>query len=203
MFDVRKFRLHSTLRRRRDLGLAAPRRALRPVRCAKVSQSITIDSPWAACAGECSVCTSNWTVPPGGVTLVRLLHEHRIKAPPTASTTSHDPPRDTLNDDDEFTTPSPRTFALRLAAATRADLRRVARCELPSLANSHARVRGRVLFSWPSDRVRTGAPSRDNSTRKKKVQVDSQSSFFPLMQAIVRLFSTGPRVYRLDRGKGT
>ena len=63
---------------------------------------------------------------------------------------SHDPPRDTLNDECRepcpvwFATPSPRTFALRPAAAARADLRRVARCELPSLANSHARVRGRV-----------------------------------------------------------
>ena len=40
-----------------------------------------------------------------------FLHEHRIKAPPTASTTSHDPPKDTLNDGFWFATPSPRTFA--------------------------------------------------------------------------------------------
>jgi len=54
----------------------------------------------------------------GWMGLVKLLPRLVVKLPR---------PRDTLNDDDEFTTPSPRTFALRPAAAAREDLRRAAR----------------------------------------------------------------------------
>ena len=85
-------------------------------------------------------------------------------------TTSHDPPRDTLNDEGTLLffclshrstkrlfffyfvlvhdAESTHRTCTPMSPPRRApeDLRRVARCELPSLANSHARVRGRVTF---------------------------------------------------------
>ena len=94
---------------------------------------------------------------------------------------SHDPPRDTLNDECRepcpvwFATPSPRTFALRLPAAARADLRRVARVSYQvwrthmraCVAESHfvRYVRGRVSPGAPAPRL------LDNSARKKKAHV--------------------------------
>ena len=86
------------------------------------------------------------------------------------STTSHDPPRDNLNDEGTLLffclshrstkrlflfyfvlvhdAESTHRTCTPMSPPRRApeDLRRVARCELPSLANSHARVRGRVTF---------------------------------------------------------
>ena len=102
----------------------------------------------------------------GWMGLVKLLPRLVVKRPR---------PRDTLNDDDEFTTPSPRTFALRLAAAARADLRRVARVSYQvwrthmraCVAESHfvRYVRGRVSPGAPAPRL------LDNSARNKKAHV--------------------------------
>ena len=122
----------------------------------------------------------------GWMGLVKLLPRLVVKRPR---------PRDTLNDDDEFTTPSPRTFALRPAAAARADLRRVARVSY-QVWRTHMRAcvaeynfRGRV------GRVRTGAPSRDDPARKKKVHVfvpwiPSDRFFLCFLAAFSRRFSS-------------
>ena len=122
-----------------------------------MSQSVMYRPTLGACAGECSVCTSNWTVPPGGVTLVRLLHEHRIKAPPTASTTSHDPPRDTLNDDDGS--------RRRVRAPSRYDQppRRARTCVVTS-----RRLNGGKYPSgeWPCNCARLSAAPRSRSRRR-------------------------------------
>ena len=93
----------------------------------------------------------------GWMGLVKLLPRLVVKRPR---------PRDTLNDDDEFTTPSPRTFALRPAAAAREDLRRVARVSY-QVWRTHMRAcvaeynfRGRVTESEPEPYLATTRPGR-------------------------------------------
>jgi len=102
----------------------------------------------------------------GWMGLVKLLPRLVVKRPR---------PRDTLNDESREPCPvlvhDAESAHLRSNTTSRRGARGPASCcacELPSLANSHARVRGRVTFrgSWPSS---TEPHLRDNSARKKKV----------------------------------
>ena len=187
--------------------------------CAKVSQSITIDSPWVACAASV-LAIANRRENSEAARGCPLQPAFPIGFSIT-STTSHDPPRDTLNDEGTllffclshrstkrlfnfilfwFTTPSPRTVTHRTCTPSRRGaLPRtcvVLRDVSYQVWRTHMRAcvaeynfRGRV------GRVRTGAPSRDDPARKKKVHVfvpwiPSDRFFLCFLAAFSRRFSS-------------
>ena len=83
--------------------------------------------------------------------LVKLLPRLVVKLPR---------PRDTLNDDDEFTTPSPRTFALRPGPA--AVIHEMARAAGPMLASQLRQAEGPAEMAL--------APPRDRDRRVREAE---------------------------------